>query len=143
MGGDEGLVRGDHGLAGFQGCVDDLAWVVDAADNLDDEVDVVALHQGERVVRQQLGVNSLAGAGQVGDRDAADLQWPADAGGELVGTLVEQSVNLSTDCAHAQQCNTNSGVESFTRADGGRRCVSHKFSPNVVVGFALAFGGVG
>ena len=143
MGGDEGLVRGDHGFAGLQGCVDDLAWVVDAADDLDNEVDVVALHQGERVIRQQLGVDSLARAGQVRDRDAADLQRPADPGGELVGTLVEQSVNLSTDCAHPQQCNTNSGVESFTRADGGRRCISHEYSPNVVVSFALAVSGVG
>ena len=143
VGSDEGLVRSDHGLAGLQGRVDDLAWVVDPADDFDDQVDVLALRQGERIVSQQLGVNPLARAGQIGDRDAADLQGPADTGRELVGTLVEQSVNLSTDCAHTQQCNTNSGVESFTRADGGRRCISHEYSPNVVVSFALAVSGVG
>src|SRR5699024_1108438 len=59
VGGDEGLVGGDDGLAGAQGGQDQLARVVDAADDLDDDVDVLAVDEAESVIGEQLPGHAL------------------------------------------------------------------------------------
>ncbi len=81
----QGLVARHDGLAASQRGLDQLVGGVEAADELDDHVDVVALDQPGGVGTNQRAVDD-GGAGlvRVGDRDAHQLQADAGTGGDVV-----------------------------------------------------------
>ena len=101
MGGDEGLVAGDDGGAGLEGCQDEGAGGLDATDELDDEV--IAGGDGGGVVGEELaGEVGVARGAHVAHGDAGDLQAGAGAGGEVVGLLAKEADDLAADGAGAE-----------------------------------------
>ena len=79
--GQQGLVRRHHRLAVAQGRLDQLVGRVEPADDLDHDVDVVALDQPGGVGADQVAVDGGAdGLVRVGDRDPDQLQADARCG---------------------------------------------------------------
>ena len=83
--GEQRLVGGDDGRAVLEGGGDEGAGGLDAADDLDDDVDVAAFDEGGRIGGDQRGVDALAHLGGAADGDAGELHRGADARGEVVG----------------------------------------------------------
>ena len=83
--GEQRLVGGDDGGAVLEGGGDERAGGLDAADDLDDDVDVAAFDQGGGVGGDEGGVDALAHLGGPADGDARELDGGPDAGGEVVG----------------------------------------------------------
>jgi hypothetical protein len=73
--GEELLVAGDHRLAGLDGGEDEVARRVDAADHLDDHVDLGVGHHGVGVGGEQRGIDPRpAGLGEVAHRHPHHLE---------------------------------------------------------------------
>lgn len=83
--GEQRLVGGDDGRAVFEGGGDERTGGLDAADDLDDHVDVAAFDQGGGVGRDQRGVDALADLGRAADGDPGEFHRGADPRGEVVG----------------------------------------------------------
>lgn len=83
--GEERLVRGDDGGAVLEGGADEGAGGLDAADDLDDHVDVTAFDQSGRVGGDQGGVDALTHLGGAPYGHARQLDGGPDARGEVVG----------------------------------------------------------
>ena len=103
--GEQRLVGGDDRGAGLQRGQDQRAGRLDAADDLDDDVDVVPGRQGRGVGGEQRGVDRqvAAVAGDPAYGDAGQLERAADPGGQVVGVRREQPGDLAADGAAAEQ----------------------------------------
>ena len=102
---------------------------LDAADHLDDEVDVVARDQRGGVGGEQRRVDGqVAVPLRAADGDADQLERRADPGGEVVGLLVQQPDDLGADDAAAEQGNPD--------RLGQVGSVTHVQSQQVVLGLA-------
>ena len=97
--GQQRLVGGDDALAGPKRLDQPGPGRLDPADHLDHDVDVVALDQTERVGGEQRRSTGRSPRSRPGRRTAiADqLQRGADAGGQVVGLLVQQPYHLRPD----------------------------------------------
>ena len=119
MGGHERLVGGDHGLAGVECGEHELAGKIDAADDLNDQIDVVAGDQPGGIVSKQIlrhpGARFVA---HVRDGDAAHLGRPANAVGESVSVFLQQAEDLGADCSETQQGDAHGFAFAFTSTDG-------------------------
>ncbi len=102
--GEEGLVAGDDGLASAQRRLDQLVGRVQAADQLDHDVDVVTRHQGGGIRADQPGVDGVRpGLLRVGHGDADELQPDARAGRDVVDASEEYLGQGATDVPAAEQ----------------------------------------
>lgn len=99
--GQQGLVGRDDGLALLQSRQHQLAWNVDAAEYLYDDVDVVAADQFCRVVGEQLGRYSTIAVDSP-HSDASNRQWRTDSGLEVLGVLGEDADDLATDVSESE-----------------------------------------
>ena len=102
--GQQRLVARDDRLAVAQRRLDELVGRVQAADQLDHDVDVVPRHQGGGVGADEPA--SMAGAPgllRVGHGDADQLQADARAGGDVVGAGEEDLGQRAADVAAAEQ----------------------------------------
>jgi hypothetical protein len=79
------------GLPARKGGLDQLVGRVDAADELDHDVDVGADHQGRASLPMRSAGMAVAGAGQVGYGDADQLEADAGPGGDVVSWRVSRS----------------------------------------------------
>ena len=77
----------------MQGFEDDLTGVINAADNLNDDVNVVALDEAHGIIRKKLCGNAVARLRSIVDCYATDLNIAADALDEMVTILGEQSIH--------------------------------------------------
>ena len=94
------LVRGDDRLAVLERGQDRLARRFDGPHHLDDDVDVVAGHQFVDVVGEQLDRHAAV-VGDPAHADAAQHQRRTDAGGQVVGALLDDADDLAADVAQA------------------------------------------
>ena len=103
--GEQRLVGGDDRGAGLQRGEDQRAGRLDAADDLDHDVDVVAGGQGLRVGGEQGWVDREVARAPPGAtyRDAGQLERAAHPGGQVVGVLREQPGDLAAHDAAAEQ----------------------------------------
>jgi hypothetical protein len=102
--GQQGLVGGHHALARPQGGQDVGAGRLDAADDLHDQVDVVAGDQRGGVRGEQLRVDGqVAHPAEPTDGDPGQLQRGAHPGGQVVAGGAQQADHLGPDGAAAQQ----------------------------------------
>ena len=99
--GEQRLVRGHHGLAVAQRLEQEGTWEVDAAHELDDDVDVLARDERRRVRGEQIWVQPAV-FGQVADGDAAQGQGCPDAGSQRLGVLGHVADDLGSDGAHPE-----------------------------------------
>lgn len=83
--GEQRLVGRDDGRAVLEGGGDQRAGGLDAADDLDDDVDVAPFDQRRRVRGDQGGVDALAHLGGTADGDPGEFQGRADPRGQIVG----------------------------------------------------------
>ncbi|GAA3218842.1 hypothetical protein GCM10020256_23130 [Streptomyces thermocoprophilus] len=83
--GEQGLVGGDDGRAVLEGGGDEGAGGFDAADDLDDDVEVAAFDEGGGVGGDQGGVDALADLVGAAHGHPGQLDRGADARGEVVG----------------------------------------------------------
>ena len=101
--GQQLLVRGDDRLAAGQRGGDQLAGRLDAADDLDDDVDVGIGDDVVGVAGQHAGRQvDVTVARQVADGDAGDLELHARAGLDLLGLGGDQPDERGTDVAAAE-----------------------------------------
>ena len=118
--GQQRLVRGDHRLAALQRGEQQRPGRLDAADDLDHDVDVGPGGQRVRVRGEQRAVDR--GGPPVPDpahRDPGQLQPGADAQGEVVGLLGEQPGHLGADDAAAEQGYLEGGQGLYSSARPG------------------------
>ena len=99
--GHQRLVGGDDGLALLQRGQDRLARRFDGTHHLDDDVDVVAGDQFLDVVGEQVDRHAAV-VGHPANADAAQHQRRADAGGQVVGALLDDAHHLAADIAQTQ-----------------------------------------
>ncbi len=105
VGREQRLVGGDDGGPALDGAQQQGAGRLGAAHHLDD--DVRAVHEGLRVLREQLTrYGGVAGAARVADGDAGELERRARAGGEIGALLQQHPGHLGAHDATAQQCDT-------------------------------------
>ena len=121
MGRDEGLVGGDNGFAAAEGAEHKFARVVDAADDFDHEVYVVAFDEAAGIVGEE---PQFVGEGAevlflVGHGHAADFERAAGAVGELVGVFHHEAEHLGADGAVAENSNADGGSCAFAGVEGG------------------------
>ena len=83
--GEEGLVGGDDGRAALEGRGDERAGGLDAADDLDDHVDVAAFDEGGGVGGDEGRVDALTHPVRPAHGDAREFDGGPDPGGEVVG----------------------------------------------------------
>src|SRR5690606_41073128 len=102
--GQERLVGGDHGLALVEGGGDPAAGRVDAAGDLDDDVDVLALDQRERVGGEQGRIDRQVRAVAAGapHGDAGDLDGLAHPGGQLLPAHSHEAHDFTADGAASE-----------------------------------------
>ena len=102
--GQQGLVRGDHGLAGLQRGQHQRPGRLDAADDLDHDVHVRAADQRLGIRREQGGVDrGVPAVPDPAHRDAGQLEPGADPQGQVVGLLGQQPGHLGPDHPAAEQ----------------------------------------
>jgi hypothetical protein len=104
MGGDELLVGGDDRLAAHQRLDDEAAGGLDAADDLDHDVDVGVVDHGGGVVGEAASRQRQSPIlGEVVDRDARDLERHAGPGLDHVGVVVDEAHERATHVTAAEQ----------------------------------------
>ena len=104
VGGQQRLVGRHHRLAGLHRGQDQRARRLDAADDLDDDVDVVARGQRHRVGREQARPGGHATfSPRTAHRDPGQLQRRADPGGQVVRLLAQEPDHLRPDVPAAQE----------------------------------------
>ena len=103
--GQQRLVGGDDVLAGRQQIEHGLPGPVDAADQLDDDVDgrVVRAPSRRSVVSSSRGRATGRGLCRVADDDAAQHQRPAGPGRQALGLFEQQLGHAAADGAAADQ----------------------------------------
>ena len=105
--GQQRLVGGDHGGAGFDGGEHELACHAGTADQLDDDVGIgghahgVGGHDGLVDPRERIGFRRVEAG------DAGQLDRSSDTCGKLVLLLDQQACGLGTNGTCAQQSNAN------------------------------------
>ena len=99
MSGDKCLIGRHDRLARTQCLQHDAAWVINTTNHLDYQVNVIPLYQRKSIVGKKLLVHIRTRLGLVAHSNTNDLDRAADAALEVLSLLVEQAVNLSTDCA--------------------------------------------
>ena len=117
VGGHQGLVGGDHRLSGLECFEDELARVVNAADELDHDVHVVAGNQLARVPGQvqALDLGSILMLLDVRYRDTPHLDRAANSVLQAGRELRQQAQHLGTDGALAQHGNSHGGADALAR----------------------------
>ncbi len=101
--GEQRLVGGDHAGAVLERGQDERPGRLDAADHLDDQVDVVARDQGRRVGGEQpFGHLDLARRVEPAHGDADQVDRRAHARGQVAGLLLEQPHHLGAHRAAAE-----------------------------------------
>src|SRR5690606_11991057 len=118
--GEQRLVGGHHRLACVEGGPHECARKVDAADQLDDDVHVVASDEGLRVGGEQFGGNTLV-AGGVAHRDPAQLEGSPDAFLQIRCIVTNDAYDLGTDGAVSEHRDTDGAAAGRT----GHRCAGH------------------
>ena len=96
---DKCLIGGHDRLARTQCLQHNATWVINATDDLDYQVNVIALDQRKSIVGKKILIHIRTRLGLVAHSNTNDLDRAADAALEVLSLLVEQAVNLSTDCA--------------------------------------------
>ena len=104
LGRQQGLVGGDHRLAVGEGLGHQVVGGVDAAHELDDDVDGRVVDHRVRVVGEvRRGEVDGPGLGQVTDRDRADLERDPGPLGDLLAATVDQADERAAHHAASQQ----------------------------------------
>ena len=102
--GEQRLVGGDDGGAATERCQQQRARRLDATDDLDDDVDVVARDQPGGIGREQRRVDrQVTFAVRSAHGDADELDGCADTRGQVVAVLMQQPDDLAADDAAAEQ----------------------------------------
>ena len=104
-----------------QGGQDQRPGRLDTADDLDHQVDVLAGDQSGRVSGEQGGVDARPLPAGAADRDADQLQRPADPGPQVVGLPDDQPGDFGADGAAAEQGDAEraSGPGGWARVGSG------------------------
>ena len=98
--GEQLLVGRDHRLAAGESCRDQLACGLDAADDLDDEVDVGIRDDAIRVAGEHAGAElDVALTRQVAHGDAGDVEAEPGAGLDLLGLVADEPDEGGADVA--------------------------------------------
>ena len=106
--GEQLLVGRDDRLAAGEGGGDQLAGRLDAADHLDDEVDVGVGDDVVGVAGEDAGGElDVAVAGEVAHGDPGDLEAHAGAGLDLLGLLGDQADERAADVAAAEHADAD------------------------------------
>ena len=106
--GEQRLVRRHDRFAVAQGHLDQLVRRMEATDDLDHHVDVVAGHQRGGVVADEVGPDGGgARAVRVGDGDADELQADAGTGGDVVVADEQDLGQCAADVAASEQGDTH------------------------------------
>ena len=106
--GEQRLVRRDDRLAVAQGRLDQLVRRMEATDDLDHHVDVVAGHQRGGVGTDEVGPDGGgARAVRVGDGDPDELEADAGAGGDVVAAAEQDLGECTADIAASEQGDTH------------------------------------
>ena len=100
--GDQCLVGGDDGRAGTQRLLDVLAGLLDPADDLHDDVDVVGSGHGHGVVRDLDTLGQAAVDGGVTNRHTHELELRPDTLVEVVPDVLEECDDATSDDATTQ-----------------------------------------
>ena len=129
VGCNERLVRGHYGLTGLQCGKHDLTWVINATDDFNNQINVIALCQAQGIVSEQIRRNAWTRLVDIAYGHAANFQTTANAGGELIAALFDQTHDFRADSAQTQQCNTNGGARALAWAERIGRRISHVSSP--------------
>ena len=108
--GEQLLVRGDDRLAPLDGLEDQSPCRLDAADELDDEVDVRVSHHRRRIVGEQRGVDSGTRPRGVSDRHAHDLERDPRPLRDRGRALFDQLHERGADVAAAQHAHLDGSV---------------------------------
>ena len=121
VGRDERLVGGNNGFAAAESAEHEFARVVDAADDFDHEVYVVAFDEATGIVGEE---PQFVGEGAdmfflVRHGHAADFERAAGAVGELVGVFHHEAEHLGADGAVAEDSNADGGSCAFAGVEGG------------------------
>jgi hypothetical protein len=99
---EQRLVGRDDRCAVLHAGEDQRARRLDAADDLDHEVDVVTAHEPRGVGRDERGIDAARAVGAA-HGDPGQLQRPPDPRGQVVGVFGEQARDLAPDDAAAEQ----------------------------------------
>jgi hypothetical protein len=100
--GQQRLVGSNHALAVRQRIKQQRAGRLDAADDLDDEVDIVACDELGGVGRHEFSGDVRVSCWTT-HCDAGEFEWSTDSRRELVSLFVEQSNHLRSDDTAAEQ----------------------------------------
>ena len=138
--GEQLLVAGDDRLAGLERGRDQLAGGLDAADHLDDEIDVGILDDAHRVTGEHpVRQRDAAIAGEVAHGDAGDLEPQAGAGLDRRRLLGDERHERGADVAAAEQPDANgAGVVRHARQSNRRPCGPITYVRAAVAGVAPA-----
>jgi len=107
----------------------DLARGINATDNFDDQINVIALRQAQGIVGEQIRRNAWTRLIDIANGHAANFQTAANAGGKLIAALFDQTHDFRADSAHTQQSHTNGGACALAWAERISRRFSHVSSP--------------
>ena len=111
--GQQRLVGGDDGLARVERGEDQLAGQLDAADHLDDEVDVVAGDERRRRRWSAARPGTPRSLLDAAHGDTAQHHRGADAGLEVLGVLAQDAHDLAADVAEAEDRDTDRAMRRF------------------------------
>src|SRR5699024_10755394 len=134
--GNQCLISSNDRLPSVQSCEHQFTWVINTADNFDNKIDIIARNECACIISDQFLWNARALLTKISHRDATNFNWPSKTVRAVIGMLGEETNDLCTHGAEAQQCNayrlpfTLAGAVKFL---DGRR---HAYSPKLhIVGF--------